>query len=139
MADNSAVMSALVLIAASPLLLGIMLITGVFAFGAMIPFLTSPWTIAAIILLLAVFYGVDRLNVATVVFSGIVVGLGFWLWGLIQFLSSPLGAICQIPIIGQLACGSITLVTLFTALPGYILGGLILSCVIGGFLMLIKK
>lgn len=136
--NSSTVMSAIALIIASPILLVVALFSGIFNAAIMIQTVSNVWVIGVVLLLNAVFYAANKTSTMTIIYTGVGTGLIFWLMSLIAIFNN-IGSLCNIPILGQLICGGITLASVFTSLLGYVLGGLIISLLIGGFFLLLSK
>ena len=116
----------------------ILLVVGIFAIGKMIAIFTNPVLIGLVLLFSAVFYHYDKLSSKTIAFTGILVGFIWWVIGIAQFYGNA-SWLCNFPLLGGIVCGSVALISAFTDLLGYLLGGLVLSALIGGFLFLIKR
>ena len=135
---GNALLPALILLMASPMLLIVVIVLGIFNLTSMIALLSNGYVLGVAILLNVLFYAINRLSVASALFTGVVVGFALWAFGMAGFYNSPVGQFCQIPVLGQLFCGAVTFGSILTSLFGYIAGGIILSGLVGGFLMLIK-
>ena len=131
-------MSVAGLIIASPVLLIVLIIAGVFSLGKLSMVLMNPMLIGVIILFDVMLYRADKLDIKNAIITGVVFGFLFWLIGLVGFLAG-ISAICNIPIIGGLICGGISAISLFTDALGFILGGVIISSIFTGLLLLFKR
>jgi hypothetical protein len=126
------------ILVASPILLALFVIAGVFAVGKMLMIITNPVFILSIILLDILLWKSDNLTFPKAAIVGLLVGFVFWIIVMITFLAS-ISWICTIPILGTLVCGAVSILSVFTDAIGYMLAGIIVSLMTASLLMLFRR
>lgn len=140
---NIDILPIITLVVASPILLVLFAVLGVFTIGNMILFLANIWAILLIVGLNVAMFLFDRLNTKFIVFNAILIAFLFWIIPIVSFWTTgTVGGICAIPIVNILCAvgaGIGSIVSVFTNLIGMILAALVVSAFSGMFLLLIMK
>lgn len=125
------------LLVAIPVLIPLFIVVGVFNLAKFMVIVFDPIFIGINLGLIGLFFAFKKLSGKTVLFSGLFTGIIYWIVGIGIAMSSSVGIVCQIPILGSLICGAGTLISVIIDLPGYIMAGLLISALSGFLLMLL--
>lgn len=128
------------LLVLSPIALIAALLLGTLAIGRMFSIITNLAFIGLIIFFIALLYARDKLSAKSILQTGIIFGFLFWILQLVATFSGSLSPLCSLPFgIGTAICGGIGVVSIFTDLLGYLLGGIVIAAISGGLLAMFRR